>query len=343
MRSKLTFFCISIFLLACFSFSSSNTSPEGKPDKSIIIGFYNVENLFDTINSPNVKDEEYTPGSEKNWNSKRYNKKLNDLGSAISGMGSELPAIVGLCEIENEAVILDLINAAPLVKGKYQVAHEDSPDGRGIDVGLIYQKKKFKPSHIEAVAVKMGEGERPTRDILYVKGKLKGGTYLHVFVNHWPSRYGGAEKSEPKRILAATALQGKIDSLLAIDDNTAIICMGDFNDYPDNKSLTETLGAGPIGGDTKMVNLMFDLAKSERGSYNYKSNWDFLDQIIVSPALTDAHKPMIKVGSTGPKFNDTMIYVNKKTGEEKPSRTYGGPTYYGGYSDHLPVATTLFY
>lgn len=343
MRSKLTFFGISLFVLACFSFSSSKSTPKGKPEKTMVVGFYNVENLFDTINDPDIKDEEYMPGTEKDWNTKRYNKKLTDLAHAISGMDASLPAIVGLCETENEAVILDLINSEPLKDATYKVAHRDSPDGRGIDVGLIYQKKFFKPNHIEAVEVAMGEGERPTRDILYVKGKLKGGTYLHVFVNHWPSRYGGAEKSEPKRILAATALQHKIDSLLAIDANSAILCMGDFNDYPDNKSLTETLGAGPIGGDSKMINLMYNLAKSERGSYNYKSHWDFLDQIIVSPALTNAHKPMIKVGSTGPKFNDTMIYVNKKTGEEKPARTYGGPSYYGGFSDHLPVATTLFY
>ncbi len=343
MRSKIILISISLFVLVSFSFSTSSIAPEGKPKKEIVIGFYNVENLFDTINDPTIKDDEFTPGTEKDWNGQRYNKKLEDLGTVISGMDINLPAIIGLCEIENETVVTDLINSSSLKKGKYKIAHKDSPDERGIDVGLIYQKKFFKPNHIEAVRVDMGEGERPTRDILYVKGKLKSGDYLHVFVNHWPSRYGGAEKSEPKRILAASVLKHKIDSLLSIDKETAILCMGDFNDYPDNKSLTETLDAGSKTANQSMINLMFDLAKTERGSYNYKEHWDFLDQIIVSPSLISGEGLSIKDASTGPKFNQEMIYTNKKTGEEKPARTYGGPNYYGGYSDHLPVATTLQY
>lgn len=329
--------------LVFISLSGFSWEENEKPAKNIVLGFYNVENLFDTINDPAIADEEYTPGTEKDWNSERYEKKINDLGQVIGNLSQKLPAIIGLCEVENETVVQDLINSDALAKSKYSYVHYDSPDGRGIDVALIYSKKAFKPIYSESIPVILAEEERPTRDILYVKGQLKGGQELHVFINHWSSRYGGAEKSEPKRIAAASTLKVTLDSLMALDPNTAIICMGDFNDYPDNKSVSEIIGAKALGENGDMTNLMFGLSETRRGSYNYKGNWDFLDQIIVSPVLVNQQLPMVISDSTGPKFFDDMIYIDKKHKDEKPSRTYGGPNYYGGYSDHLPVATTIAY
>lgn len=350
MRSKIILIGLLFITLVFISFSGFSSKESEKPSKemvkpakTIVLGFYNVENLFDTINDPVTADDEFTPGTEKDWNSERYEKKINDLGMVIENLSQNAPAIIGLCEVENQAVVQDLISSEPLTKSKYNLVHYDSPDGRGIDVALIYSKKAFKPLYSEAVAVTLPMAERPTRDILYVKGQLKGGLELHVFVNHWPSRYGGAEESEPKRLAAAGALKTKIDSLMVLDPNTAIICMGDFNDYPDNKSVSQIIGAKAKGENGGMTNLMFGLYETQRGSYNYKGKWDFLDQIIVSPVLVNEKLPMVVAESTGPKFFDGMLYTDEKYKDEKPSRTYGGPNYYGGYSDHLPVATTIAY
>jgi len=310
--------------------------------KKAIIGFYNVENLFDTIDDPLKDDNEFTPDSAKKWNSSRYDRKIQMLSEVIASMGSgSYPAILGLCEVENIAVLRDLTANEQVRKAKYEPVLIEGPDQRGIDVALLYSKKQFKMISSNSYRVNLGDAERPTRDILHVRGKLKGGgPTIHVFVNHWPSRYGGAEKSEPKRIAAAQVLAAKTDSIHQLYPDEAIICMGDFNDYPDNRSLTEFL---PTGESANLVNLMKGLKEAKRGSYNYRGDWDFLDQIIVSRSLNDGELPDIFSGSTAPFFTDSMVYTHPKYGDVKPKRTYGGPEYLGGYSDHLPVYTILAY
>jgi predicted extracellular nuclease len=316
---------------------------EEKPDgKSIIIGFYNVENLFDTIDDPLKDDNEFLPDSAKKWNGERYERKLEMLAEVINSMGREsYPAILGLCEVENIQVLNDLVKERQISKAKYQPILIEGPDERGIDVGLLYSKKKFKVISSASHTVNAGEGERPTRDILHVRGKVKsGGPTINILVNHWPSRYGGAEESEPKRIAAAKVLTAVTEQISALHPDEPIICMGDFNDYPDNRSLSQIL---PTGRDERLVNLMAGLKEKKRGSYNYRGEWDFLDQIIVSRSLTDDQLPDIIDGSTAPFYTDSMVYTHPKYGDEKPHRTYGGPEYYGGYSDHLPVYTVLAY
>ncbi|HKL39857.1 MAG TPA: hypothetical protein VJ894_04215, partial [Cryomorphaceae bacterium] len=309
--------------------------------KFATIGFYNVENLFDTIDDPLKKDNEFTPDSAKGWNSYRYSQKIEKLSEVISSMGSSPgPAVIGLCEVENIDVLRDLAANAQLSKGKYEPILIEGPDQRGIDVALLYSKKQFKPISSDSYSIDLGAEERPTRDILHVRGKLKGGPMIHIFVNHWPSRYGGQEKSEPKRIAAAKVLATKTDSIHRMYPDEEIICMGDFNDYPDNRSLTEFL---PTGEADLLVNLMTGLKETKRGSYNYRGDWDFLDQLIVSRSLTDGELPDIVRGSTAPFFTDSMVYTHPKYGDIKPKRTYGGPEYFGGYSDHLPVYTILAY
>jgi len=314
---------------------------EPKPKHTAIIGFYNVENLFDTIDDPEKQDEEFTPDSEKNWNQERYLAKLNRISEVISALGGdEFPAIMGLSEVENLSVLQDLCELESLKKAKYEPILIEGPDQRGIDVAMIYSKAKFKPVEVGRRTIDMGADERPTRDILYVKGKLKKGPTVHILVNHWPSRYGGAEKSEPKRIAAAKVLAAIVDSIGNAAPSEGIICMGDFNDYPNNRSLSEIL---PTGEGEILVNLMSGLDEAKRGSYNYRGEWGFLDQIIVSKNLSDGSIPDVLPGKTAPFFTDSMVFVHPEYGDIKPSRTYGGPNYYGGYSDHLPVYTILGY
>lgn len=346
MLRKPNFVVIALAGLIIFSISLySFTNPESEEQKSheISIGFYNVENLFDTHDDPDKDDDEFLPSAERQWTDERYADKIVKLSTVISKLGNSLPAIVGLCEVENKAVIEDLTKANALKKGKYAVVHYESPDMRGIDVGLMYRKDKFKVIYSKPIAVPLPKPERPTRDILYVKGKVTKGPELHVFVNHWPSRWGGAEESEFKRIAAARTLKANIDSILGTDPDALIISMGDFNDYPYNKSITEVLGADSLNSSSTLVNLMSGLEKEHRGSFNYRGDWGFLDQIIVTRTLTDYELPDIVTSSTKPFFFDEMVYTDEKYGDEKPNRSYGGTTYYGGYSDHLPVYTILRY
>lgn len=314
----------------------------GKPKEASVV-FYNVENLFDTINDPEKNDEEFTPEGKNAWNSQRYNHKLSQLATVLAGSSEELPALIGLAEVENDAVLRDLIAQEALSGGGYEIIHFGSLDERGIDVALLYRKKIFKPDHMETFYVNLGHGERPTRDILYVNGHFKGGPLLHVFVNHWPSRYGGQEQSEPKRKMAATVLRTAIDEILTENSNASILAMGDFNDYPTNISLTEVLSAKSDTESGLLVNLMKDKEAELRGSYNYRGEWGFLDQIIVSRSMYEGGLIMVKPGSAAPHFTDEMMFTDPKYGDIKPSRTYGGPNYYGGFSDHLPVKAVLLY
>lgn len=307
------------------------------------LGFYNVENLFDTINDPLKIDEEFLPSAEKEWTSERFEEKIIHIGSVISELGDDLPGIVGLCEIENRDVLEDLVATPALKPGNYKIVHYESPDKRGIDVAMIYSANQFKPIFSKPIRVVMPDSVRPTRDILYVKGKVINGPELHLFVNHWPSRYRGLEISRPLRIMAATTLRHALDSVLNENPDANIICMGDFNDYPHNRSLQEVLSADSIDSDSKFVNLMAGLKKTKRGSYNYRGNWDFLDQFIVDRGLVDGEAPDIIVGSTAPYHRPEMLYKSEKYGDIKTNRTYGGTHYYGGYSDHLPIYTKLEY
>jgi len=341
MRHRCMAFIFFVGLLAtgCSGFKNAKTD-QGPAKNEIVVGFYNVENLFDTINDPAIDDEEYLPGSEKAWNSKKYGDKIRMLSEVIAGFTSGQSSIVGLCEIENEAVVRDLINSPDLRKHDYSVLHIDSPDERGIDVALIYGARKFNLLNSKVFAVPMPEGERPTRDILYAKLRTKKALEIHVFVNHWPSRYGGAKVSEPKRLAAAKVLREAIDSLQSADHLAHIICLGDFNDYPENQSL-KSIAKSDDTQTGDLVNLMSGMKKDHRGSYNYRGDWDFLDQIIVSASLVDGKGLHVIDGSAQPYLTPQMIYLDEKQGDEAPFRTYGGNEYLGGYSDHLPVYTRL--
>lgn len=304
---------------------------------AILVMNYNVENLFDTADDPTIIDEEFTPESKKNWTEKRYAKKLIDLARVISCVGTEnLPAIVGLEEIENRKVLEDLTKQAALRKANYQIAHFNSPDKRGIDVALLYNPSVFKWSNSEVLAVGL---DFTTRDILHVSGTINNEDF-HFYINHWPSRRGGLSESEVYRLVAAKTLKTSVDEVLAQNPQANIVIMGDMNDEPSNTSLKEVLGAKAPNEEGELFNLMYAAHRKGEGTYNFRGNWNMLDNFVVSKSLLDADGLGVKDSSGHILRLPFMEYTNRE-GELSPNRTYGGPNYYGGVSDHFPIFFTL--
>ncbi|UTW60702.1 hypothetical protein KFE98_11645 [bacterium SCSIO 12741] len=247
------FFVLFIGLASCGGSPSNSevvspVEPVEKEEKEayqVQIMFYNVENLFDTIDNPKTKDEEFTPDSDKKWGLERYQTKLDRLAQVVLSVDSMGPvAVLGLAEVENRAVLEDLIAHPSLANRRWGIVHEQSPDFRGIDVALIYDSAWYQPNGYDYVTVKLPNSDRTTRDILKVTGQLKGGEQMAFFVNHWPSRYGGQEASEPGRIAAAKVLRKEVSAYDKRNPDGNFVAMGDFNDYPTNKSVQEILGAG---------------------------------------------------------------------------------------------------
>jgi hypothetical protein len=327
-----------IFSLSLFLFSSCNLG------KTYTVAFYNTENLFDTIYSGTKLDGEFTPDSSKNWNTVKYQKKISDLAQVISSInGKKLPVLMGVCEVENDLVLKDLVSDPKLKKAQYGIIWKDSPDLRGIDCALLYKPELFKLVGYEMLPVKNPEDPNfTTRDIIYTKGFM-GNELFHVFVNHWPSRRGGEEVSIEKRNLAATVLRNKIDEIFKVDSHANIIIMGDLNDEPTNPSIAETLNALPnnkLPRPTDLVNLMWDENERGEGSYSYKNKWDMIDNLIVSGNLIIKKKGLKTTLDNGFIFHQPfMEFVNEK-GQMSPNRTFG-KTYFGGISDHFPVYLIL--
>lgn len=310
--------------------------------KEYTLAFYNVENLFDTINHPEKWDDDFTPEGKLKFTSQRYEDKLKNLSKVLSSVDTlSLPTIIGLCEIENRLVIEDLCKEDALSGANYQIAHTESPDKRGIDCALIYKSDDFKYLKHEAIGIQFPwEPEYKTRDILHVEGILGKKDTVHIFVNHWPSRRGGQEKSEKNRVFVAEQLRESVDKIQERNPLAKIIIMGDFNDEPNNISVTKSLMAN--NAKTKenpgeLHNLMYDLFEAGQGSYNYRGDWNMLDHLIVSKSLIDNEKGLSTSFGSGNLFKEEWICYKNKKGVLTPSRTYGGPNYYGGYSDHFPV------
>ena len=328
----------SLIIFACGSKKESASKEENSYARVL---FYNVENLFDTLDTEGVKDSEYTPGSDKNWNSERYYEKLSQLSKVIASADTGyFPDLIGLSEIENKEVIIDLINSPLLKDQNYSIIHQDSPDKRGIDVSLIYNDA-YEPIYMDFILVDLPVERSHTRDILYSKGVLYKDT-VHIFINHWPSRYGGKEISDPKRAFTAQILRDVIDSIQDADNSPRIIIMGDFNDYPPDSSLSYVLNAKAVVGENEndLINLAWDINAAGKGTYNYKGEWGALDQFIITANFFSQGKLRADEQSYNVVKRDWLLYTNNK-GEQYPSRTYGGKNYYGGYSDHLAILLKL--
>ncbi len=304
------------------------------------VAFWNLENLYDTINDPLKDDDEFTRGGAKRWNGNRYKQKLQKLSDIIEKLGDENgPEILGVCEIENRTVLEDLISTPALIGRKYKIVHFDSPDRRGVDVGLIYKSGHFKPLNAVAVPVKEeGNKDFITRDVLVVTGLLNNDTVSFI-VNHWPSRRGNG--NEDKRVLAATVVRRQVDSLQTINPEAKVILMGDFNDDPVNKSIHQVLSARSrkkIVSGSDLFNPMYDMYKNGVGTIAYQDSWSLFDQIIMTQSLLDNKnsKYYYQDGSSG-------AYVEKRQIQQEgryqgyPLRTYSGNNFTNGYSDHFPV------
>jgi predicted extracellular nuclease len=332
---------IGILLFATSCATAQKKSKTGKEEA--IVAFYNVENLFDTLDDPLTMDEDFTPSGKLQWNSQKYAEKLMRISEVIDMMPGELPVFVGLCEIENRSVLEDLVrqpilNATPQ-NANYEIIHANSPDERGIDAAALYDASRLKDVRFEYYTISLPDPKDPnTRDILHVTGKM-GNDVLHFFVNHWPSRSGGQAESEPNRIAVARLLKTKVDMVMAENANAKIVIMGDLNDHPNDKSVYEELGAKEIPTVT-LFNHMYAIHNSGKGSYFYKGEWGALDQMITSQGLMQSSGWHVDMESAGVLRDDKILFYDKE-GIARPSRSYAGDSYKGGYSDHLPVFLKL--
>lgn len=335
-----------IFLLIILIFSTLRLFSQEKREYDVsCIAFYNLENLFDTV--PGSNDKEFTPGSAKRWNSERYYEKLGNMAKVINLVGRDLtgapPAVIGVSEVENRTVLEDLVQTEPLKRYNYHIAHVDGPDRRGVDCALLYRPECFTVENIRMHRVHVAENPRfRTRDQILVSGQLYG-EEMHFVVLHWPSRLGGQRRSKYLRNAAADVTRSIVDSLLALNANAKIFCMGDLNDDPVDESVTKHLKA--TGNKDKiessnMYNPMLPLFKKGIGTLAYHDRWNLFDQIIMSPSLLNHDKSSFRYYKVEV-FNKRFLMQTEGRFKGYPLRTFVGNTYQGGYSDHFPVCIYL--
>lgn len=334
---------ISIFFIL-LSVSLNCSAQELKRD-TLYAASWNLENLFDTVNDTFKVDEEFLPGSIKEWTNERLEKKLYNLARVIRSMNDNRgPDLLGVVETEHKA-LLDSMDEKFLAGMNYASAYLESPDERGIDNGLIYRKDLFGVLSLAGDTVSLPDGY-PTRLILNVNLLTWTNDTIHVFVNHWPSRREGESISEVNRIAAAKILKENVDKILSVNPNSLILIMGDFNDEPTNNSILNTLKARPVlcdtitgdstAGDSEaLFNLAYGLYNEGQGTYKYKDDWNMLDQIMISHNLLTGklHYICNSFGIYKPEF----LVTHSGKYEGTPFPAYGGNKYLGGFSDHFPV------
>lgn len=318
---------------------------QNKTGEAYCVVFYNTENLFDPGNDPMTNDDEYTPKGKCHWTIGRLDQKIMMVYRAIiSASEGHYPDIIGLAEIENLWVVQYLIDNTPLKAGNYGIIHKESPDPRGIDVALLYRKSTVSPVDYEFIPVS-GDGKNRfiSRDILHFKAKL-GKETISFFVNHWPSRSGGYTESMGKRSTAASILRKRLDYMLLTSPKDKFLLMGDFNATPEEECFTKMLRAGfPDKSDDPdmLVNLSGSWIKKRTGTIRTKGQWEIFDQFICSKNLFQGSGLQIaRAGAIICTEKFLMEEDNKYMGY-KPFRTYLGPVYHGGVSDHLPVSVVI--
>jgi hypothetical protein len=320
-----------------------------KTNENAVVAFYNLENLFDTINQEGVADEEFSPEGEKAWTPDRYLEKLNHLAKVIHGIGLDEhnpdgAALVGVCELENAGVMEDLAKTDILKDRHYEFVHYDSPYYRGMDVALFYQPEYFTVISSASHELNIPEIENfSTRAQLVVTGILYSDT-VHIIVNHWPSRWGGEEESRPKRIAAAKLCRSIADSLFILDPNARIIIMGDLNDDPTDVSIKEFIHTNHNIGSLKeneFYNPYEDMHKPDSiGTLTYRGKWNLFDQILLSRSLAIA-SPSSYTFKEAKIFKEEYLIQQEGKFKGSPFRTYSYDKYISGYSDHLPVYVLL--
>lgn len=336
-----------LLLMLCLSLQLSF----GQRDSSLfMISFYNVENLYDPADDSLFNDNDFTPTGSYHWSYSKYIKKINNISKVLIAMGGgDPPDIAAMAEVENDKVFKDFCYRSPLKTYNYGFIHYDSPYLRGVETGLLYRKKRVAIIHSEAIPIVFPfESKTKNRDILYVVAVHKTDTLrrdtVHLFVNHWTSRYGGYGATVPKRNYYAQTLRHYVDSILTVNPLSNIVIVGDFNDYPTDKSVCQVLGAANKDKtDTaKLYNLMYTfLGMNNIGTHKHEDFWGCLDQIIVSSALIQQNKLHVVQNEAHIFKEDFMVMDDEKYGGYKVFRTFLGPRYLGGYGDHLPIYLLL--
>lgn len=285
---------------------------------------WNLENYFDPYDDPATADEAFTPGGEHRWTRRKMETKRNLIAKTIIAsaerFGGRMPAIVGLCEVENAKVLKALVEDSPLAAQRYRSVHRESPDPRGIDVALLYDPERVRLLDFEFITIRFFA----TREILYAKVALP--DTLHIFVNHWPSKYSGAKASEARRQAVCTALLHKLDSLHRADSAAAVLLMGDFNATPKEPSVMRLAAEGGLK----------NITPKRGGTIRFKGKWEMIDQMLASPPA---------LGFVGPAevFRPAFLLEDDKSFMgEKPRRTNVGPRYNAGASDHLPIIADIY-
>jgi len=351
MKPKIKF-AISLILLAGLVFGCGSSKSSGLADSKgkasvrvSCVAFYNLENFFDTINDPNVNDEEYTPTGVNKWNTQKYTSKVAHMSYAISQIGLDYcptgVTFIGVSEIENRRVLEDLVKSPSLAKREYGIVHYDGPDRRGVDVALLYNPRLFTVTNSKSYRLHTADTTFRTRDQLMVSGYMQG-EKVHVIVNHWPSRSGGELESRPKRNAAAALTRSIVDSLYRTDPSAKIIVMGDLNDDPTNESCKTILGGKRNIDDVRqgeLYNTMWKVLDGGIGSLAYNDQWNLFDQIMISYQL--AHGDRSQLTFWKPEvFNRPFLTQQEGKYKGTPWRTHSGGAWTNGYSDHYP---TLIY
>lgn len=309
------------------------------------VAFYNLENIFDTIDTPGVNDFEFTPSGAMRWDTRKYNAKLQRMSYAISQIGLDHSphgaAVLGVCEVENRAVLEDLVKQPDIKNRQYEIVHYDSPDRRGIDVALLYNPALFVVTNSKAYKHITDDENFRTRDQLMVSGFLLD-RKVHFIVTHWPSRVGGEERSRPRRLEAARVTRMIVDSLLRDDPRAKIVVMGDKNDDPKDESTAVVIGAKRNREDVKpgeLFNVFWQMHDRGIGTLAYMDQWNFFDQIIISHELLRRDKNKLYFWK-GEVFNRPFLTQQEGRFKGTPLRTHAGGAWLNGYSDHYP---TLIY
>ena len=304
------------------------------PD-TLRVMWYNVENLFDCYDEEGKYDAEFLPNGEKRWTPYRYRQKLRAVSQVIAAVGNhQLPDIIGLCEVEGDSVLTDLTHHSPLRTAEYHYIITHSPDERGANVAFLYLPGRFRPLTHQSITIH--GGDRPTRDILYIQGLVSPTDTLDLFLCHFPSRRGGVRQSQPFRLLAAKVLRQAIDSLTYIRPQANVLIMGDFNDGLINTHVGKELN---VATSAMSSNNLISLTSDKRpGTYAYQGQWEVIDHLLVSPKLLNPSNHLY----TSPLMTHIadlpfLLTKDEKYGIEIPFRTYIGPRYLGGFSDHLPI------
>lgn len=336
------FLTLFLFSFIVFNAEQGTSQKNGKPLKIVSLGFYNLENLFDTVDDTLINDEEFLPQGARAWTDERYQEKLANMAYVISQIGIQDVksglSFLGVSEIENRKVLEDLVIQPTLKERNYQIIHYDSPDARGVDVGFLYNPKHFIPLMSRPVPLINFENgrRRYTRDVLYVKGLLDDDT-VHVMVNHWPSR-GGGPITANHRNNGAILCRNIVDSLINIVPDAKIFVMGDLNDDPTDASIKSYLRAVDDIRDvnkTGMFNPYEDMFRRGQGSNAYRDAWSLFDQIIISKGVAGKKAKGFRYFKANI-FNKQFLVQPTGQYKDYPFRTFSGDSYQSGYSDHFP-------